>query len=103
MSLKLLIFLGAELEAEDNKGRTSLYHSILGKNLSCARLLLDAGANPNVYDQQRRMMPLHVAARRRDWKMAKLLWERDASLVAKSGKAPWHWTMPRGTLILGSS
>jgi len=47
-SLQLLIDAKAELDARDADGQTALFHAVLVENLRFAKILIAAGADPNV-------------------------------------------------------
>ncbi len=58
-----LLFLAksTDLDAQDDDGYTALYRAVDAKKWKNARLLLEAGANPNLADKLRRA-PSHIAA-----------------------------------------
>ncbi|KAF7291606.1 ANK-REP-REGION domain-containing protein [Mycena chlorophos] len=59
--LKLLIYdYGGDVNYLATDGKTALYSAIWAGNMPSARLLLEAGANPNVHNNRR--IPLHAAA-----------------------------------------
>jgi ankyrin repeat protein len=47
-ALELLLAAKPDLDATDGEGSTALYHAILKENLKLAKLLIAAGADPNV-------------------------------------------------------
>ncbi|XP_022246027.1 leucine-rich repeat serine/threonine-protein kinase 1-like [Limulus polyphemus] len=73
------------LNATDTFGRTALHAAATNENETCARILLQAGANPNIAcgAKHHSKTPLHVAAENGHISIVKLLMEYQADLVAK--------------------
>jgi len=59
---RALIAAHADLNLVDPDGATALVVAILNANYDFAKLLLDAGANPNIVDNDANMGPLYAAA-----------------------------------------
>jgi hypothetical protein len=89
----LLNVLKTPVNACNSNGDTALHVAAGGSNPDIVRVLLQAGANINAQDSQKRTV-LHLAT---DVSVAKLLVERGASLVARnaSGLTPYDGR-PRG-------
>ena len=49
--LKVIIDKGADVNAQDNDGKTALMYAIEGKNQEYVKLLIDSGANIKLIDQ----------------------------------------------------
>ena len=73
-----------ELEARDSDGRTPLMHAILAEDADAAivQLLIDRGADANVYDLGERWTPLHFAARDQNASIVRILLEAGAAVDA---------------------
>lgn len=50
--VRYLIEKGAEVNFQDNDGRTSLHYAVISKNRKMVALLLSSGADPNMEDKQ---------------------------------------------------
>jgi ankyrin repeat protein len=91
-----LIDRGADVEAEDEYGRTPLHWASLNNYVAIAKLLIEAGADvkaKNVYGHT----SLHYASANNHIETAKLLIERGADLEAKTndGWTPLYWASAR--------
>lgn len=67
-----LIRRGANLDWRDWMGKTALYHAVEEGDASVAKIILEAGADPNIADSGG-TRPLSVAARQRNAEMTALL------------------------------
>ena len=83
----LLLEHSADVNAANKNGSTALH---LTSDAEIARMLLEAGADPNVADAAGGSTPLHVAARGRHKDIARLMLRRggDATRPNASGKTP---------------
>ncbi|WP_063568367.1 ankyrin repeat domain-containing protein [Paenibacillus sp. O199] len=84
----LLLQSGANPDPVDEEGVTPLWFSITHKDISSAKALLEAGANPNRTQWDRTF--LGVAVNNLDYQMVQLLLEygADANAVQQNGKKP---------------
>jgi ankyrin repeat protein len=73
-----LLAHGADVNGEDQHGRTALLFAALGDHEDAARLLLDNGADPNIGT------PLMVAAIKRDTDLVRALVEAGADVDARA-------------------
>ncbi|MBV1904659.1 MAG: ankyrin repeat domain-containing protein, partial [Pseudomonadales bacterium] len=77
------------LDMQDKSGSTALHYAIHGKSKIVTKLLLDAGANPDIgtFDEER---PLHLAIASKQLALANLLLKAgaDVSLKNSSGWTP---------------
>lgn len=60
--MDFLIQKGAQIDLVDVKGQTALYVAVVHGHLECARILLEAGADPNG-SRHHRSTPVYHAAR----------------------------------------
>jgi ankyrin repeat protein len=88
---------GAQVNATNNSGRTSLYLAALGGHEAVARLLLEMGAAVNAADNSG-STPLHEAAGRGHEAVARLLLEMGAAVNAadNAGSTPLHEAAGQG-------
>jgi ankyrin repeat protein len=82
---------GADLEAKDNSGRTTLHSAAEGGHLECIKYLIDKGADIEAKDYGGGT-PLHSAAEGGHLECLKYLIGKGADLEAKdsAGKTPLH-------------
>ena len=85
-----LIKEGADPNTQDNNGWTPLHEVAQRNNIEILRLLLDAGANPNVPGGDENYTPLHDAVEAGHVETIELLIERgaDKKLRDKNGRIP---------------
>ncbi len=76
--MELLIKKGCPLDAQDISGRTALIYCASGPNVSAVKLLLDAGANINIADNDEHFTALMFAAAEGQAEVVKLLLENNA-------------------------
>jgi truncated hemoglobin YjbI/ankyrin repeat protein len=79
----VLIRSGADPDAKETEGHTPLYRASTG---NVARVLLAAGATPDVESGPRRGTPLHQAARHGSVSVAEALIDHGATIDARDGK-----------------
>jgi Ankyrin repeats (3 copies) len=102
--LQLLKLRSLDLNSSDSFGRTALHWAVNNGNLDSARLLLAAGANPNVKDCNGNS-PLHLACISMQcggMKMVRLLLSIsniDVSAADRAGQTPMQWIKSRLRLI----
>ena len=87
---ELLIKEGANPNTQDHNGWTPLHEVAQRKRLDLVRLLLDAGANPNIPGGDENYTPLHDAVEVGSIDIVEILVERGANKEARtiSGKTP---------------
>ncbi|GIY11810.1 hypothetical protein CDAR_516591 [Caerostris darwini] len=75
----------AFLNVKDSHGRTALHAAATNENETCTRILLQAGANPNISCDltEQFKTPLHIAAENGHLDIARILLEHDADILAK--------------------
>ena len=85
-----LIKEGADPNTQDNNGWTPLHEVAQRNHLELVRLLLEAGANPNIPGGDENYTPLHDAVEAGHVETVKLLIERgaDKKLRDKNGRIP---------------
>lgn len=82
-AIRLLIALGAPLEAENRTGFTSLHHAAEAGSLEAARALLDAGADPT-HPNKAGYTPAQTARERGNAEVAELL---EAAIASREAPA----------------
>jgi ankyrin repeat protein len=90
--VRQLIAEGSDLNYEF-KGDTTLENAILYRKVNIARILLEAGADPNLQDAEYGATPLFVAAQMRDDDTLALLLDKyksNPNHVAKGGRTVLH-------------
>lgn len=87
--VELLLEYGADPDAKDDSGWTSLHHAAQGEHDGIVQLLLEYWANPNAKDN-RRSTPLHIAAGGKNILVVKVLCDSKADLEARdnTGSSP---------------
>ena len=87
---EILIQQGADPNTRDHNGWTPLHEVAQRNHSELLRLLLDAGANPNVPGGDENYTPLHDAVEAGHVEIIKLLIERGADKDARdsSGRIP---------------
>jgi hypothetical protein len=81
--LRMLLSSGrVRVEARDSAGWTALHHAVMDDQLELAKMLLEAGADPNVYSRLGDM-PLHKCIMYRKSALARLLSEYGADWTMK--------------------
>ena len=95
--VKLLIGKGADVNARNRDGNTSLHWAAEKGHIEVVKLLLEKGANVNVQDIHGRT-PLYWAAQYGYTEIVKLLLEKEADVNAKDndGKTPLHSAALKG-------
>lgn len=97
-AVSALIAAGAELDAVDQSNGTALYEAVLSQNPRTVRLLVEAGADPNIADDILLDTPLHLAAEREDAGIVRLLLAVGATPTGwnSDGSDPLHLAAFRG-------
>ena len=96
--VSLLIALGAKVDATDNLGRTPLLSLVSGAvdSPDTLKILLEAGADPNVFDGPVRAHALDYAAMQGRADIAEILLAFGAKINARDnlhGKTPLHYAI----------
>ncbi|MES1907694.1 MAG: hypothetical protein MHM6MM_000764 [Cercozoa sp. M6MM] len=102
--VKLLLEVGASLQAPDLQDRTPLLHGIASRNIDLVKYLLARGAKQAVTRQQR-ATPLLRALQHGNKEMALLLLDHCASVqylneCDKTGRTALQWSATRGSDLL---
>uniref|UniRef100_T1IVJ9 non-specific serine/threonine protein kinase n=1 Tax=Strigamia maritima TaxID=126957 RepID=T1IVJ9_STRMM len=74
------------INSRDTEGRTVLHAAVTNENPHCTRILLQAGADPNVAcgSREENKTPLHVAAQHGNLEAMRLLLEWEADLLTRN-------------------
>jgi ankyrin repeat protein len=97
--VRLLLDRGARVDLPDSQDETPLHQAATAGNLESARLLLDAGADPNAGS---RGTPLAGAAYAGHLEIARLLVERGADVGRSGPESPHPWgSAPLELTVLG--
>ncbi|XP_014673036.1 PREDICTED: putative ankyrin repeat protein RF_0381 [Priapulus caudatus] len=72
-AVRMLLSHGANANAANSHGETSLYHATYCGKLNIMRLLLEAGADPNVAETMSGKMPLMMAVSKGDEAVVRML------------------------------
>ena len=96
--VSLLIALGAKVDATDNLGRTPLLSLVSGavESTAALKILLEAGADPNLLDGPVRSHALDYAARQGRADVSEILLSHGAKVNASDnqhGKTPLHYAI----------
>ena len=67
LSIRQLLFKGANINAQDNEGKTPLMHAVLGGKRIKIRILIEKGADIDMEDHQRNTAIRHAARAGRNW------------------------------------
>ena len=97
--VKLLLANKADINIEDQSGKSALTYAVTEANPLLVRTLLDHGANPNVTDKsQGNATPLILATRIRYVSIAEMLIQKGANVSAKDqfGKSALDYSIERG-------
>jgi len=88
----ILIAAGADINAADDSGATSLHMAVTGGLEELSRLLIEYGADVNVRTGYHKLVPLHQASSGGHLSIIKLLLEKGADINATSaaGWTPLH-------------
>ncbi|XP_049941127.1 serine/threonine-protein phosphatase 6 regulatory ankyrin repeat subunit B-like [Schistocerca serialis cubense] len=86
------------VDHQDEQGQTALQLAV-HRNDCCVRILLEAGANPRVKDNQGKE-PLHITASHGNAMIAEELIAAGADVTAKddTGRIPLHWAAEAGSV-----
>jgi ankyrin repeat protein len=95
--LKVLLDHGADPDAKDRWDWSLLHYGC--EEFDLAKLLLDKGANPNAIENERGLIPLHLAADKGRKAEVELLISRGAAVNAKdySGRTPLSYAEDLGS------
>jgi len=96
-----LIRAGASLDLVDQNGDTALHYAADFKQPRMMKLLLDAGANPNIQDKWKQT-PLIMCASDHDWDGFSLLMDKkaDFNLATPHGGTALHYAAGHGDLAM---
>lgn len=90
----LVVHFKARIDAIDNEGRCALHHSAASNVLDDETMdvLIKAGANLNIVDDEKGQTPLHVAIQQSRWNLATKLIQAGADLEVRQpdGKTALH-------------
>jgi len=101
--IKLLLDMGADIEAKDVDGKTALYRAASMGHFAATKLLLDRGADTEVKKRFYAHTAIYDAARGGHFAVVKLLLDRGADIEAKESVAGWtvlHWATASGDFDL---
>lgn len=90
--VRKIVDAGADVNLANKMGQPPLHHAILFCSAAHVKLLLDAGAKPDMRDRSNGWMPVHAAARRGDRAILDLVAQADGyrNLNAESdGRMRW--------------
>jgi len=89
-----LLEAGADVNAEDDYGRTPLYYAVFEDHLEVVELLLEYGAKVNIKDWEGKPL-LHYAASKGDLELVRILLEYGAKVNFrdKNGWTPLHYAV----------
>ena len=96
--VQILLYNGADIERENDMGKTPLLIAVSSRQINVICRLLDKGADPNRAHRQDGGTPLHRAAREGCEDVMKLLLERgaDPHKANQVGATPLHWASVKG-------
>lgn len=86
-NLRFFLNDGADADMRNETGHTLLHKAILEGKIDSARLLLDAGADPNLHGGQAGYSALHFAAYKKNPEMTRLLLEYTDQLERTDGQS----------------
>lgn len=78
-SIQLLIDLGSDVNATDNRGKTALHLAVKREDVEIVKLLIAAGANVNVQGTGDRQSPLHLAVSQENVEITVALFQAGAN------------------------
>ncbi len=99
-AVRELLDAGAEVNAPRGDGMTALHWAAVHGNAEIARLLLEAGAEPEAATRLGAHRPLHVASREGNAEIVALLVEAgaDAGALTETGATPLHFAAAAGSV-----
>ena len=100
---KYLLQKGADPDIQRNENILPVLIGVAGFNTECVRLMLDAGANPNIKSDHNGETALHHAASGEDLELVSLLLDADANPNAKTKPGMTTYALWRDARVRGET
>ncbi|ETS81157.1 hypothetical protein PFICI_06159 [Pestalotiopsis fici W106-1] len=96
-TIKILLANGADLKAQNRRGRTPLYESVMWEHIDQTIQLIDYGSDLDISDSHG-WTPLYAAVFQGHTRLTKLICERGAFVDEKdkTGQTPLHYAISQG-------